>query len=159
MKNKFKVAFALVLIASIFAATPVLAKGMVPFKAQTIAVAGPAPIGAPPWAQDVYGSGVATHMGKVSVYQHHYVAPTSDPNILNFYDGTFSWTAANGDKLTGTYSGYLQLNVAGFFEIHGQFIIDGGTGRFQHPTGGGQASGAQHLDGTANLTLNGLINY
>jgi hypothetical protein len=148
------------LIAS-FYAVPVLAYTSVPlpFKAHVTGFAGPAPSGPPPWEMDIYGSGVATHMGHVTVYQHHFVVPTSDPTVLDFYDGTFFWTAANGDVLTGTYSGYLKMNQAtGYFEIHGQFVISGGTEKFEHATGGGVASGTQSpINGAADLWLDGII--
>jgi hypothetical protein len=98
-------------------------------------------------------------MGLVGVYQHHWVVPTSDPSILNFYGGTSFWTAADGDVLFGTYAGYLQFNPAGYFEIHGHFVFIGGTGRFQDATGAGRASGAQYLDGTFDLRLDGTISY
>ncbi len=79
---------------------------------------------------------------------------------MTFYDGTFIWTAANGDELHGTYGGYLEVVSATLTEIHGTFTIDGGTGRFQHATGGGPASGTQSLvDGSAVLVLDGSISY
>jgi hypothetical protein len=109
---------------------------------------------------EVYGAGVATHMGKVAVFQSHYMTPTSDPNLLDFYDGVFVWTAANGDELNGTYSGQLQVVSEVLSEIHGTFVIDGGTGRFQSATGGGPASGTQSLvNGSAVLILEGSISY
>jgi hypothetical protein len=166
MKIKFRVALVVTLFVALFFAVPmlVLAKplyeeGMVPFKAHATGIGGPPPSGSPPWGMDVFGSGVATHMGLVTVYQHHWVVPTADPNVLDFYDGTFVWTAANGDELMGTYSGYLQFNPAGYFEIHGLFVIAGGTGRFQDATGVGPASGAQFMDGTFDLRLDGTISY
>jgi hypothetical protein len=161
MKNTLKMVLISALMISVFAITPVLAeKPLVPFKATVTGVAGPPPSGAPPWYMEVHGSGVATHMGKVAVFQHHLVVPTADPNVLDFYEGAFVWTAANGDELHGTYSGHLQVVSATLTEIHGTFVIDGGTGRFKHATGGGPASGTQSLvDGSAALILDGSINY
>jgi hypothetical protein len=160
---RLKVAFVVALLVTLFFAVPALARPSdphpLPFKAHVTGIGGPAPSGPPPWSQDVLGSGVASHMGLVSVYQHHSVVPTTDPNILIFYDGTCVWTAANGDMLFGTYAGYLQFNPAGYFEIHGQFVWTGGTGRFQGATGTGLASGAQYLDGTFDLVLDGTITY
>ncbi len=74
----------------------------------------------------IYGSGHATHMGLVSIWQHHFV----DVKSMTFYDGIFVWTAANGDKLIGSYYGSMVPTSVGF-EIHGFFTIDGGTGRFR----------------------------
>jgi hypothetical protein len=160
---KVKIALFAIVLAALFIAVPVQARmtePLLPFKADVLAIAGPPPSGPPPWYMDVYGSGVASHMGKVSVYQHHLVAPTADPNVLVFHDGVWIWTAANGDILQGTYSGQLVFNpTGGYFEIHGYFYVDGGTGRFQHATGEGPASGTQGLDGTAELFLDGTIQY
>jgi hypothetical protein len=48
--------------------------------------------------------------------------------------------------------------ATGNFEIHGLFVLSGGTGKFQHATGGGVASGTQSpINGAADLTLNGII--
>jgi hypothetical protein len=110
----------------------------------------------PPPILEIYisGSGQATHMGRVGIWQHHYVDVTS----MTFYDGTFVWTAANGDTIEGTYYGSLVPTSAGF-EIHGYFTIDGGTGRFENAVGGGIASGMQYFDNTADLRLDGTITY
>lgn len=159
---KFRFALVVALLIASFYAVPVLACKSVPlpFKAHVTGSAGPPPSGSPPWAMDVHASGSASYMAyPVTVYQHHLVVPTSDPNVLIFYDGIFVWEAADHDVLKGTYAGYLKMNKAtGNFEIHGLFVIGGGTGKFQHATGGGLASGTQSpIDGAADLTLNGII--
>ena len=102
----------------------------------------------------VTGNGHSTHMGKVGIWQHHFVNVIT----MTFYDGTFVWTAANGDTIEGSYSGSLIPTSAGF-EIHGSFTIDGGTGRFAGASGGGAASGMQYNDNTAELELDGTITY
>ena len=102
----------------------------------------------------VTGSGHSTHMGKVDIWQHHFVNVIT----MTFYDGTFVWTAANGDTIDGSYSGSLIPTSAGF-EIHGSFTIDGGTGRFAGASGGGAALGMQYFDNTAELELDGTITY
>ena len=102
----------------------------------------------------VTGSGHSTHLGKVDIWQHHLVNAIT----MTFYDGTFVWTAANGDTIEGCYSGSLIPTSAGF-EIHGSFTIDGGTGRFAGATGGGAASGMQYNDNTAELELDGTISH
>jgi len=102
----------------------------------------------------VTGSGHSTHMGKVGIWQHHLVNVIT----MTFYDGTFVWTAADGDTIEGSYSGNLVPTSAGF-EIHGSFKIDGGTGRFAGASGGGAALGMQYNDNTAELELDGTISY
>jgi hypothetical protein len=159
---KLRVALVSAFLIASFCAAPALAYKLLPlpFKAHATGFAGPPPSGSPPWPMDVYGSGVASYMAPpVTVYQHHLVIPTSDPNILIFYNGIFVWTDADGNVLRGTYAGYLKMNqVTGNFEIHGLFIIKGGTGEFQHASGGGLASGTQSpIDGSFDLTLDGTI--
>lgn len=162
---KLRIALFAVLLATLFVALPVQARRVylgpspppLPFKAYVSATATPPPSGPPPWYMDVYGSGVVTLMGFVTVYQHHVVVPAADGGVD--FDGYWLWTAANGDQLFGTYAGHMPLNPAGYFEIHGYFYVDGGTGRFQHATGEGPASGVQYMDGTAELVLDGTINY
>ena len=128
-------------------------KNSVPFKAN--AKANAVVVSPPPILEIyVYGSGHSTHMGNTTVWQHHFV----DVISMTFYDGTFVWTAANGDTLTGSYHGSLVPTSIGF-EIHGYFTIDGGTGRFGDATGGGIASGMQYFDNTADLSLDGTIAY
>jgi hypothetical protein len=104
---------------------------------------------------DIYisGSGYATYLGKISIWQHHYV----DLNTMTFYDGTYTDTAANGNTIFGTYHGYMVPLQNGDLEIHGIFTIDGGTGRFCDVVGGGRALGVQHPDNTAWLLLLGTI--
>jgi hypothetical protein len=102
----------------------------------------------------VIGNGHATHMGKIGIWQHHF----ADITTMTFYDGIFVWTAANGDTIEGSYSGYLVPTSVGF-EIHGSFTIEGGTGRFAGAYGGGSASGIQYYDNSADLALDGMITY
>lgn len=125
----------------------------VPFKATAKAYA--VAVGGPPILEiSLSGSGHATHMGKVSIWQHHFVNVIS----MTFYDGRFVWTAANGDTIEGGYYGSMVPTSVGF-EIHGHFTIDGGTGRFEDAVGGGIASGMQYFDNTADLRLDGTITY
>jgi len=110
----------------------------------------------PPPILEIYitGNGHATHMGNISIWQHHFVNVIS----MTFYDGRFVWTAANGDTIEGGYYGSMVPTSVGF-EIHGYFTIDGGTGRFEDAVGGGIASGMQYFDNTADLRLDGTITY
>jgi hypothetical protein len=86
------------------------------------------------------------------------VVPAADGGI-DFYDGEFVWTAANGDKLWGTYAGHMPPNPAGYLDIQGYWFITGGTGRFEHATGEGPASGVQHFDGIGDMYCTGWIIY
>ncbi len=100
----------------------------------------------------ISGGGYATHLGATTDQQSH---------CQNFATGTFSngqytFTAANGDTIFGTYSGQL-VPAGNAFVIDGQFTITGGTGRFVGATGDGSASGTQSVAGEANLVLLGAI--
>ena len=126
-------------------------KYSVPFianaKAYAVAVSGP-----PILEIFITGSGHATHMGEISIWQHHFVNVIT----MTFYGGEWVWTAANGDTVEGGYYGSMVPTSVGF-EIHGYFTIDGGTGRFEGAEGGGIASGMQYFDNTADLRLDGTI--
>ena len=86
----------------------------------------------------VEGHGQGTHVGRYTITRHH----CFNPALATFEDGTFELTAANGDKILGTYSGF----VAGVVEVDDQGnplvviinatqVITGGTGRFAGATG------------------------
>jgi hypothetical protein len=60
--------------------------------------------------------------------------------IVNGYDGTytgfFHWVAANGDRLEGTFDGYLTSSATpGVFDNHENADVTSGTGRFANATG------------------------
>jgi len=106
----------------------------------------------------VHGQGFGTHVGDFTTAQTHCVNPTgSDP--LAFTDGVFAFTAANGDRLTGSYSGHLlPTSTPGLFALDGVASFEGGTGRFNHATGTAKATGLLNLDsGEAALFLEGII--
>ena len=102
----------------------------------------------------IQGPGHATHLGRLTTDQSHCASPTS----LEFTDGEFTLTAANGDLLRGTYFGEFLPLEPPLFSIDGHFTFTGGTGRFAGATGGGDASGVQNLaTGEATVTLVGTI--
>jgi hypothetical protein len=102
----------------------------------------------------ISGGGYATYLGKISIWQHHFV----DLNTMTFYGGTYVDTG-NGATIFGTYYGYMVPLQNGDLEIHGIFTIDGGTGRLCDVVGGGRAIGVQHPDNTAWLLLLGTISF
>ena len=84
----------------------------------------------PPFAFVVItASGTGTHVGHFTLQM---------PHLVNFGtatgDGTFTLTAANGDTLTGTFTGQADTS-APIFEIEETGTINGGTGRFAGATG------------------------
>jgi hypothetical protein len=76
----------------------------------------------------VTATGNATHLGRFSVQM---------PHTVNFAtasgQGTFTFTAANGDTVTGTFSG--QAQVGPITSIVENAMITGGTGRFAGAAG------------------------
>lgn len=59
------------------------------------------------------------------------------PNLCDgSYTGTFQWTAANGDRISGPFRGQLiPTATQGVFYNVETAVITGGTGRFRHATG------------------------
>jgi hypothetical protein len=98
------------------------------------------------------GSGTGTHIGDFTVVRKHCFTPPDHPAFTGevIHDGTYEITAANGDKLWGTYSGELQPTE---FDDQGPIrgvitspsTIDGGTGRFAGAHGEFQAVGDYDL--------------
>lgn len=128
----------------------------VPFKA-VFTFATSVPGDPSPCAQlriNVTGGGTATHLGRFTTVQYQ-CTTFADP--LSFTGGQYTFTAANGDTIFGTYTGrFVPIGTTGFFSIDATFTIDGGTGRFAGATGGGPVSGtATQAGGT--VILNGTI--
>jgi hypothetical protein len=108
----------------------------------------------------IAGSGVVSHLGKVSV---------ESTDCVNLAGAGFSFmstqlviTAANGDQLKGSYGGMFNWDNKG--GITGGFVITGGTGRFANAKGGGTVSGVEQADmqaltGQGQIRLDGTISY
>ena len=79
----------------------------------------------------VSNAGYATELGAFTGYAEFI------PNLCDLtYTGVFYWTAANGDQISGPFSGYLTLTATpGVFDNHETAIVTGGTGRFASATG------------------------
>lgn len=83
------------------------------------------------------GVGHATHLGAITWTTHETVNLCTNPDGADV-NGTFALTAANGDQVFGTYQTLAQLNFAtNQVSAFGDFIITGGTGRFQGASGSG----------------------
>jgi hypothetical protein len=99
------------------------------------------------------------HLGLIADKQWHCMVGLPDSEGKWWFDkGDCTFWAANGDSVHGTYSGYL---LVADFTIHGDFVIDGGTGRFTGATGSAKALGVQLMgpNGPTGsvLTLTGTI--
>jgi hypothetical protein len=74
------------------------------------------------------GSGVATHLGRFTLA----ASETVDFGTLAVTNGAFTLTGANGDTVSGNYSGHLLPSLDGYV-VSGP--ITTGTGRFAGATG------------------------
>ncbi|MEK9138768.1 MAG: hypothetical protein AAB393_16725 [Bacteroidota bacterium] len=106
---------------------------------------------------ELAGEGIATHLGRFTAVQHHCLNPAT----FTFGNGVLEYTAANGHKVFGTYSGFLSPTPNPVIaEITGAWEFAGGTGRFASATGSGAASGQLDVTtGNFSLTLDGSISY
>jgi hypothetical protein len=105
------------------------------------------------------GTGKSSHMGKVSLLAKDCITPME--NHFTF-KGTFELTAANGDKLTGDYSGsFIPLNSGPMYSLSDAVLqITGGTGRFSKATGTAELQGTQDIQtGKGKMEADGTISY
>lgn len=86
---------------------------------------------APPYESvQIDAVGNATELGRFTLAMPHLV------NLaLGSGEGSFLFTAANGDALTADFSGQASLVAPGVVAIHEQAVITGGSGRFAGATG------------------------
>jgi hypothetical protein len=78
---------------------------------------------------EISASGNATHLGRFTVQIPHVVDFATATGV-----GTFTFTAANGDLLTATFTGQADTSQP-IFSIEEHATITGGTGRFAGATG------------------------
>jgi hypothetical protein len=100
--------------------------------------------------------GKASHLGRVSGAGTDCIniSDNGSPPSFAFTNGELELTAANGDKLTFSYSGDFKPTNFPVYAITGTYKVTGGTGRFVH------ASGEGVLDGTENIqTLQGQLEF
>lgn len=112
---------------------------------------------------EVRGSGQGTHIGQYTIVRHH----CFNLATAAFEGGYFEQTAANGDKVWGTYSGFT-AGVLEFAEdgspvvvvINSPWMITGGSGRFADAVGAGNAVGVFNLvTESGNFDMDGWISY
>jgi len=108
--------------------------------------------------EEFSGLGQATHLGRFTAEQQH----TVNLLTLEVSAGTFTFTAANGDTVFGSYSGRGTPLPSGLIRFEGRFTIEGGTGHFSAATGEGDMTGLIDTSdfpasSMAVLSLNGTI--
>jgi hypothetical protein len=89
---------------------------------------------------DVHGLGNATHLGRFESAEWYHCFDPARP--LEFTDGRYTFTAADGSTIHGSYFGrFLPTSDPSVLSIDGRWTIAGGTGRFRGASGGGVATG------------------
>jgi hypothetical protein len=116
---------------------PVLAGPTVPYKDKASGWAMLTPTDSrTTFLADIWGEGEATHLGLYEFTGHH-TLQFNTPTTGEIRDGTFTFTAADGSTISGTYSGTfapsptdpdVRQNVL-------DVVVTGGTGRLSGVTG------------------------
>lgn len=138
MFYKQKINFLLVIFAFFCLAIPVLGGEQVPFKGTlTGQVVGVTPVDDSHLLFDVLLSGNATQLGKFTG-EGQVIQNTEDGS----YVGSYTWRAANGDTVSGTFVGQLiPTQTPGVFDNIETTLVTGGTGRFSGGVGSTTAGG------------------
>lgn len=115
------------------------------------------------------GSGVATHLGKVTGSSQDCFNPVGafNPNAPSYQFSSFGpglvFVAASQDKVFAAYSGTVTYRENAPHLVRGNFLITGGTGKFTGATGGGTLEGYEDLSAVVSATgaivFNGQILY
>jgi hypothetical protein len=111
------------------AATASQATHLVPFKGSLAGTQSVTPLTPPFGRVNGSGTGTATHLGQFTA---------AWPHTVNFAtrvgEGTYTFTAANGDTLTADFTGQAQ-GTSPHITIVENATVTGGTGRFAGATG------------------------
>lgn len=111
-------------------AGPVAARDQVPFKGRLAGTVTVTPIDPPIASVLIEGAGNATQLGRFTVEIPHVVN-----QAIRVGEGTYVFTAANGDTLTADFTGQATVLAPGVLSTAETGIIAGGTGRFEGATG------------------------
>jgi hypothetical protein len=121
---------ALALLAVLSLACPVLAGEQVPFKGSLDGDVTITPLDPPFVSVDIDAGGNATHLGQFTLDIPHVVNRANGTA-----EGTYEFTAANGDTLIAEFTGQAMRVAPGVLYIVENATIIGGTGRFAGATG------------------------
>jgi hypothetical protein len=151
MKTKSVLALVIILVLLMAGSAPAAADGAeVPFNTMLMVqptFAGPLIIDGKEvgFRLSVTGQGEVMHLGSTTWHADMWVNTTTAPGTLG---ANMIFTAANGDTLTGSYLGASGEPLPGINHCVGEFVITGGTGRFENVAGGGEFEGFHPLDGS-----------
>jgi hypothetical protein len=118
-------------------ATTASADEMVPFQARHVGFAAPVFNADGTISNTEVAVGEATHLG-LYTWASEELAMFIGPDTLQVVGLSFTMTAANGDKVFGTYEATGKVDFNTFIGAFiGSYEITGGTGRFANATGSG----------------------
>jgi len=130
-RHSFAASLALAIVAVLGLTGPVAAQVQVPFYGRLVGVDTTTAFNPPLVSVQVKATGNATQLGTFTFTELAMV------NInTRMGNGTFLFTAANGDTVFGTASGLATLTAPNVLTIVENAIVMGGTGRFAGATGG-----------------------
>ena len=152
--------FLALVVATLFASGVAEAQSAVPFKA-TVAITELIQPGDQCFLEgDISGTGLATHLGKVTLVSSDCINPANETGTkFSFFSNELVITVvANGDQIRAAYSGSLTFEgTVGV--ISGGYQNVGGTGRFSHASGAGAVQGVKEITGHGSVQLTGTISY
>ena len=132
MTRPFRVQLSLVATLALVVALvgPVAADDTVPFNGRLAGTVTETPLDPPMLSVLIEATGNATQLGSFRLEVPHLVNLATRVG-----EGSFNFTAANGDTLTAQFSGLATPTAPGVVTIHETAVITGGTGRFAGATG------------------------
>jgi len=154
-------ALAAALAVSAIVSTPAAAIAeQLPFKAKLTGNAHPDFSRYPVVTNHETGEGEATHLG-LFLWEDDETARFNSEGTAATVEGSFTMTAASGDKLCGTFTTVASVDEDGNLLIHGDFVFDGGTGRFENATGTGTLDAIGYFSAGFPVegTFDGTIEY
>jgi len=101
-------------------------------------------------------TGNATHLGRFTLSLPHEVNLADTPVSAT---GTFVFIAANGDQVSGTFTGLVDSAAPPVFHVTETATITGGTGRFAGATGGFTMLRSLNVDLTTSGSFSGTISF
>jgi hypothetical protein len=111
-------------------AGPVTAGSQVPFEGSLSGTVTVTPTNPPIASVLIEATGNASHLGRFALEIPHEVN-----QAIRVGEGTYEFTAANGDTLTADFTGTATLLAPGVLSTSETATITGGTGRFAGATG------------------------
>ena len=119
-----------VLALAVTLAAPVAAANQVTFKGRLAGTVAVTPLDPPLASVLIRATGTATQLGTFTLQVPHLVNQAT-----RIGQGSYVFTASNGDVLTADFTGQATLVQPGVLSTHETAVITGGTGRFAGATG------------------------